>query len=47
MNNEFLKAILWIVGINVLINVLPYPFGLIMFFVLTIGMLYQVYQQTK
>ena len=46
-NIEFLKAIGYIVGINILVNILPSPWGLIAFMGLAAHMLYQLYKQTR
>ena len=46
-NKILVKSILCIVGINVLINVLPQPFGLLVFVGIAGYSLYNIYRSTR
>ena len=43
----FLKAILWILGINILINILPSPWGLIVMGGIFGHFIWQLYKDTR
>ena len=50
MNNgnvAFLKAVGWMIGVNLVINLLPYPWGFIAFLALIAGAVYEIYRQTR
>ena len=46
-NLYFLKAILYILGINILIYILPYPWGFLSFLGITAWSLYMLWRQTR
>ena len=46
-NKQFIKAVLVLLGINIFMNILPYPYGILTFVGFTLYFLWDLYKQTR
>ena len=46
-NTQFLKGILYIIGINLILNLLPYPYGIIAFVGIVGYSLWELWKYTR